>query len=82
MAGRRHFSRAATPLLPRDTSLFDAIHMIIGMREHYITSFVLTLPFIVMSTLETSAPVAFTAAIAITSAMIATAIRSFASRIV
>jgi hypothetical protein len=29
MAGRRHFSRAAAPLLPRDTSL------IIGMREHY-----------------------------------------------
>ena len=35
-----------------------------------------------MSTLETSAPVAFIAAIAITSAMIATAIGSFASRIV
>ena len=35
MAGHRHFSRAAAPLLPRDTSLFDAIHMIIGMREHY-----------------------------------------------
>ena len=35
MAGRRHFSSAATPLLPRDTSLFDAIHMIIGMREYY-----------------------------------------------
>jgi hypothetical protein len=35
MAGHRHFSRAAAPLLPRDTSLFDAISMIIGMREHY-----------------------------------------------
>ena len=35
MAGRRHFSRAAAPLLPRDLSLFDAIPMIIGMREHY-----------------------------------------------
>jgi len=35
MAGHRHFSRAAAPPLPRDTSLFDAIHMIIGMREHY-----------------------------------------------
>jgi len=36
MAGRRHLSRAAAPLLPRDTSLFDAIHLIIGkLREHY-----------------------------------------------
>jgi hypothetical protein len=36
MAGHRHLSRAAAPLLPRDTSLFDAVHMIIGkLCEHY-----------------------------------------------
>jgi hypothetical protein len=36
MAGHRHLSRGAAPLLPRDTSPFDAIHLIIGMlREYY-----------------------------------------------
>jgi hypothetical protein len=36
MAGHRHLSRAAAPLLPRDTSPFDAIHLIVGkLREYY-----------------------------------------------
>jgi hypothetical protein len=37
MAGHRHLARTAAPLLPRDASLFDAIHLILGhkLRERY-----------------------------------------------